>query len=532
MNTSALLYFFLFTCIVAIISWVKRQKHTDITTESYFMGNRSFSFFLVGGMLFLTNLNGVQFIGENESVYLNNMSVMAWGVTSVVAMVIVAEFFLPIYLKSGLITTPDFLEERYDKSTKQTVSLIFLIGYILNMLPSVLYGGAVVFNGLFHLSDHLGVGVFEITCLLVWFIGLSSLVYTIFGGIKVVAISDTLLGACLFIIGIALPYFGFKYLGKGSFTEGVNIVLSSKTEHLNAIGSATDAVPFSTLFTGMLLVNLYYWGMEQYIIQRALSAKSLADSQKGMALAAFGKLISPLMLNIPGLIAVHLYPTIRNTPEVFPRLASDVLPNILIGLLAAVILGAAVTGFNAGLNSASTLFVLNLYKPYKEKKHSSINERNLVKVGKNFQIIITLCAMLIAPLILFAKGGFYMYLQTVGGAFSVPIFTVLFIGFSTKKVPPIAAKIGLTFFVITYGLSQTIVTEPLHFLHILAILFLITTSIMLVIGRLYPMPIPYVGINKSKVALEPWKNRFGIYVVLIALMLLLYYGFSGVSQLN
>jgi solute:Na+ symporter, SSS family len=522
MNIAALLYFCLFTGIVAVISWIKRQKTTAITTESYFMGNRSLGFFLVGGMLFLTNLNGVQFIGENESVYINNMSVMAWGVTSIVAMVIVAEFFLPIYLKSGLITTPDFLEERYDKSTKKAVSLIFLIGYILNMLPSVLYGGAVVFNGLFHLSDHFGLDVFNMTCFLVWFIGLTSLLYTIFGGIKVIAISDTLLGACLFIIGIALPYFGLKHLGKGDFTEGVNIVLSSKIEHLNAIGSTTDAVPFSTLFTGMLLVNLYYWGMEQYIIQRALSAKSLADSQKGMALAAFGKLLSPLMLNIPGLIAVHLYPSIGNTAEVFPRLASDVLPNILIGLLAAVILGAAVTGFNAGLNSASTLFVLNLYKPYKEKKEHFIEDENLVKVGKYFQIIITLCAMLIAPLILFAKGGFYMYLQTVSGAFSVPIFTVIFVGFVTKKVPPIAAKIGLTFFVTTYGLSQTLIKVPLHFLHILALLFLVTTVLMLIIGRLYPMQIPYMQKDKSIVSLQAWRKRFWVYAGLIIVLILMY----------
>ncbi len=526
MNLPALLYFLFFTIIVGFLSWRKRQKNDATTTESYFMGNRSLGFFLVGGMLFLTNLNGVQFIGENESVYLNNMSVMAWGVTSVVAMIIVSEFFLPIYLKSGLITTPDFLEERYDFATKRAVSLIFLIGYMLNMLPSVLYGGAVIFNGLFHISDNLGIGLFEITVLLVWFIGLSSLAFTIFGGIKVIAASDTLLSACLFIIGIALPYFSLKYLGKGVFTEGVHIVLSSKTAHLNAIGSATDAVPFSTIFTGMLLVNLYYWGMEQYIIQRALASKSLADGQKAMSLAAFGKLISPLMLGIPGVIAVHLYPSMPNTAEVFPRLASDVLPNILIGLLASVILGATVTGFNAGLNSASTLFVLNLYKPYKEKQGKAINDQNLVNVGKYFQIIATFCTMLIAPLIIFAKGGFYMYLQTVSGAFSIPIFTVLFIGFVTKKVPPIAAKIGLLFFVGAYGLSQTVVKSSLHFLHILAILFLITTVIMLLIGHFYPLKTPYVQENKSKVALDPWKNRFWVYGVLVGLMVGVYFIFS------
>ena len=113
-----------------------------------FLGNRNLSFTLVGSLLFLTNVNGVVFIGENESVYTHNMSVMAWGITSVFAMIIVSEFFMPIYLRSGMITTPDFLEERYDASTKKIVSVIFLISYMVNMLPSVLYGGAVVFNGI------------------------------------------------------------------------------------------------------------------------------------------------------------------------------------------------------------------------------------------------------------------------------------------------------------------------------------------------------------------------------------------------
>lgn len=532
MNIYALFYFLLFNVIVAIISWRKIRKEKTITSEGFFLGKRNLNFVLVGSLLLLSNINGVQFIGENESVYTNNMTVMAWGMTSIVAMLIVSEFFMPIYLRSGIITTPDFLEERYDIGTKKFVSIIFLLSYIVNMLPTVLYGGAVIFNGIFDFSDILGISNFAMMWILVWSFGLIGIIYTLVGGIKVIAISDALLGVGLLVGGLFLPYFGLKYLGKGNFMEGVNIILSSKTEHFNAIGTAKDAIPFSTLFTGMLLVNLNYWGMEQYIVQRTLASKNLAESQKGITLAAVGKLLAPLIINIPGIIAVHLYPTINNTAEIFPRLAGDVLPSILIGLIASVIFGAAITSFNAGLNSISTLFVLNIYKPSYETRQKPLTDEALIKIGRRFQIFVALLAMCIAPFIMFAKGGFYNYLQKVGGAFSVPIFTVLIVGFLTKKVPPLAAKVGLTFFVICYVLSQFVFDTGLHFLHVLAILFIITVIIMLIIGKIQPMEIPYLQKDSHKVNLEPWKNRHIYGFILIVLMTLVYILFSkwGIVQ--
>lgn len=526
MNTVAFFYFIIFNCIVVFISWRKIKREDKNTSENFFLGNRSLNFVLVGGLLFLTNINGVQFIGENEAVYINNMSVMAWGVTSVVAMIIVAEFFMPIYLRNGIVTTPDFLAQRFDKSTKTWVSVIFLLSYLINMLPSVLYSGAVVFNGIFDFSDILHLDNWVMLWILIWLMGGLGVVYTIIGGIRLVAVSDVLLGSCLFIVGICLPYFGLKYLGNGNLTEGVQILLSTKTEHFNAIGSPKDNVPFNTLFTGMLLVNLNYWGMEQYIVQRALASKNLAESQKGIALAAVGKLLSPLMLNIPGVIAVHLYPNMTNTAEIFPRLAGDVLPSILVGLVAAVILGAAITSFNAGLSSGSALFVLNLYKPFYEKKHQKLSDIQLIRVGKRFQLFAAFAAMLIAPFIALAKNGFYNYLQMVGGAFNVPIFTIIFMGFVTRKMPPLAAKVGLVFFVATYILLKIVLNVDLHFLHLLTILFLITITIMLVIGKLYPLPIPYEKPIYSAVNIQPWRGRYLYYAVLILAMIGLYIIFS------
>src|SRR5690606_16405137 len=222
---------------------------------------------------------------ENESVYINNMSVMAWGVTSVIAMLLVSEFVLPIYFRGGMITTPDFLANRYDAGTKRLVSIVFLISYVANLLPPVLYGGAVAFTGMFHLPDLWGFSYGQSVWLMVWVLGLIGSAYTILGGLRAITISDTLLGAGLLLLAIVLPFYALQYLGDGSFLMGLKLLLASHTEHLNAIGSVNDAVPFSTIFTGMLLVNLYYC-VEQYIVQQTLAAKSLKDAQKGMALAA------------------------------------------------------------------------------------------------------------------------------------------------------------------------------------------------------------------------------------------------------
>ena len=527
MNITVVLSFLFFTLLAAAISFFKSYRSRRTTTTDFFFANRTNGYLIIGASLFFSNISSNQFIGENESVYINNMSVIGWGVTSVFAMLIVSEFFIPIYLKMGVMTTPDFLEKRYDKSTKLFVSIVFLFSYIVNLLPAVLYGGAVAFSSMFNVPTFLGVSYWESIWITVFLIGLIGGVYSIAGGFKAITISDSVLSVCMFVLALIIPYFGLKYVGDGNIRNGLDLILSSKKEHLNAIGNSADAVPFSTLFTGMLIVNLYYWGMEQYIIQQAIAGKSLKDSQKGIALACVAKLFSPLLINVPGLIAVHMYPSIPNTAEVFPLLVKDVLPAFLIGLTAAVLLGAAITTFNAGLNSSSTIFVLNLYKPYLEKnKKEKVTEAHLLRAGRLFQIGISIFAVLLAPFIIFAQKGFYIYLQKVSVLFSVPIFTIIFIGFITRKVPALAAKSGLIFFICCYLTSQFLFDIELHFLHVLAIIFTLTTLLMLGIGFFYPMKKPYVLQLDNKVNITPWKNRRYYYVILLVLMVLIFVVFS------
>lgn len=523
LSFTVFLVFFAFT---AFLAWRKTRRHKIKTVSSLFLANRSLNFIMIGGALLFSNINTATIIGENELVYTNNMSVMAWGLTSVLAMLVVSELFMPIYLKTGITTTPDYLEARYDKSTKTIVTVIFLVSYVVNLLPSVLYTGAVAFNGLFKLSDVWHLDYWASLWIIIWLMGLAGCLYAVLGGIRAIAISNTLLGIGIFIGGIALPYFGFRYLGHGDWHQGLEKVLTAKTGHLNSIGGKNDAVPFSTLFTGMLLMNLYYWGTEQYIVQQVLASKDLATCQKGIAVACFGKILSILMLNVPGLIAVHLLSGLDNTASVFPALIRLTSPPYLIGYLAAIVFGASLTTFNAGINSASTLFTLNIYKPWREKKGPSFTERDLLRVAKRFELLACFCAVMIAPFIFFAKDGFYNYIQRVNGFFSLPIFTIILIGFLTKRVPPIAAKAGLLFFTFSYAILETVWPLKIHFLHLLAILFIITCVIMLIIGRIKPLTVPYRQELANLVPIHPWKHRYVFSIILILLMLGIFFLFS------
>ena len=529
MNKTILLSFLIFVAFAGLVAIYKSRKVSRRTSIAFFLGNRSLGFWMIGCSLFLTNMSANQFIGENEFVYTTNMSVMAWGMSSVFAMLVVAEFLMPVYLRIGAATTPDFLLLRFDRQTKMMVSVIFLLSYMINLVPSVLYGCAVAINGIFHIDREFGLSYLAAIRLLVCFLGIIGALYSVLGGLKVIVISDIIQGVGMVAGALFIAWFGFRRLGDGRVVAGIERVLNAHQDHLNSIGRPNDLWPMSTMFTGMLLINLYYWGMEQYIVQEALASKSLAAGQKGISLACVGKLAAPLLLNVPGLIAVHLYTHVDNTAAVFPKLVADILPPVLAGFIAAIVFGGALSTFNAGVNSLGTLFVINLYKPWMERKKGRVDDRQLLWAGKGFQLLVIVGAVCFSPYILYVHGGFYNYLQKAASFFSVPVFTVMAVGLLTKKVPPIAAKIGLVFFIVTYVLTQFVVTTGLNYLHNLAILFVVTVLLMLVIGRLRPLEVPYRMLTTAVVPLRPWKNRWWVFAVLLLLMVGMFIFFSPIG---
>ncbi|MGN7723069.1 solute:sodium symporter family transporter [Chitinophaga sp. 22620] len=526
MSPTILLSFLFVTVAAAAVSFYATRKKTQQTPVSFYLGNRSLGFWMIGSSMFLTNMSANQFIGENEFVYTTNMSVMAWGMSSVLAMLVVAEFLMPMYLRIGAVTTPDFLAKRFDAQTQRIVSIVFLLGYFVNLIPTVLYGCAVAVNGIFHIDQWLGISYFSAIRIIVLVVGTIGLLYNVLGGLRAITITDVVQGIGMLIGGAMIVYYGFRYLGGGDIWRGVETLTLSHREHLDAIGGPGDVLPFGTIFTGMLLINIYYWGMEQYIVQEALASKNLKESQKGIALACVGKLFAPLLLNVPGLIAVHLYPSLENTATAFPRLVSDILPPVFIGLVAAVVFGGALSTFNAGLNSTGTLFIMNLYKPWLERNGEPASERRLLRSGKVLQTGVTIAAIFFSPYIMYFDGGFYNYLQKVSSFFSVPVFTIMVVGLLTKKVPPLAAKAGIIFFVAVYTATQFLFDTGLHYLHVLAILFVVVSAMMLLIGRLKPMEEVYTLPREAAVNIVPWKSRYLYYGLLLMIMVGMFILFS------
>ncbi|MGM0903647.1 MAG: solute:sodium symporter family transporter [Bacillota bacterium] len=526
MATITIVSFFLFTALVAIISYFKTRKEDLSTKDGYFLGGRSLTGWVIGGSLMLTNLSTEQLVGLNAEGYEFSIASMGWEVGSALALVLVAFYLLPRYLKGGIRTIPDFLEDRFDSGVKLFVTILFLFGYILNLMPPILYTGAVALREMFNVQGMLGVGDTAALWITVWAIGIVGSIYAIFGGLKAVAVSDTINGVGLLIGGMIVPVLGLAFLGDGSPIAGFQTIMENTPEKLNAIGKESEPLPFSTMFTGLLLVNLFYWGTAQHIMQRAIAAKNLKEGQKGLLIAAFLKMLGPVILILPGIIAFNLLGDKLDPINAYSALVNHVLPLPLVGFFAAVLFGAILSSFNSGLNSTVTLFMLNVYKPYVKPQ---ISDRKLIRNGKIFGTFIAIFAMCMAPLIDLMPQGFFQYFQMVNGFYNVPIFTILIIGYLTKRVPAIAAKIALGLFITVYAITQLFWDTGLHYLHILGILFVVCSALMLIIGKFKPRDTEFVLEDKKEVDLSPWKLVYPLGFAAIAVMVILYVIFSPIG---
>ena len=485
-----------FTGLVLGLSYYLTRKNDSSSQEGYFLAGRGLTGWIIAASLLLTNLSTEQMVGLNGQGYMFNMSGMGFEIGASLALIIVAFFFLPRYLKKGYATIPDFIGERYDAVTKQFVNFLFLAGYVLILLPVVLYSGAIGMGGIFDIMGLFNVDYMTAIIIVVVAIGVLGVVYSLAGGLRIMAVADTLNGIGLIIGGLMIPVFALMYVGGGDMLGGLKTVIEAHPEKFNAIGGPNDPVPFLTMFTGMFLVNLFYWGCNQTIIQRALAAKNLKEGQKGLLLAAVFKLIGPIYLIIPGIVAFHIFQDnpLQIGDMAYPMLVNKVLPFYLTGFFAAVLFGAILSSFNAALNSTSTLFMLNIYKPYIKP---DATDKQVVFAGKVVAVILAVFSMCVAPLIAKAPSGLFNYLQMVNGFYNVPIFTLIIFGMLNKRAPAWAAKVTLVCFIIAYGLTQIPFAgkeaipllgwlSGIHYLHVMAILFVIAVAFMWLTGIYWP----------------------------------------------
>ena len=514
-----------FMGLVAWISYLKTRGEVS-TRDGYFLAGRGLTGTFIAGSLLLTNLSAEQLIGLNGSAYGFNMTAMAWEVTAGIAIIVMALVFLPRYLSGAFTTLPQFLEDRFDPGVRRLSALLFLLGYGLITIPSILYSGSLAVLRLFDVPTLLNVGFETALLLTIGVIGVVGACYAVFGGLRAVAVSDTINGIGLLIVGTLVPVFGLIALGDGSAMAGLETVLTVDTHKLNAIGTSDDPVPFGTLFTGMILANLFYWGTNQYVIQRTLGAQSLAQGQKGVLFSGFFKLLVPYFMMLPGIIAYHMYAGELKTIDLaYPALVADVLPVYLGGFFLAVLLGAVFSSFNSLLNSAATLFCLDIYQPLRKKHYS---DAQLIRIAKVVSVVIALFSFAAAPLLQYAPEGLWQVIRVFTGFYNIPIITLVLVGLFTKRVPAVAAKVVVVFHVVAYGLLQFVFDLDISFIHIYAILFVIEVSIMLLLGSRYPTEAWHYP-DRSVVDMTPWRFAKPTAIVLFAAIVLSYLLFSPIG---
>ena len=541
-TTWIIISFVAFTVLVAVISTIKTKGDNLQTADGYFLASRSLSGVVIAGSLLLTNLSAEQLVGLNGQSWQTNMSPSAFEVGSIFTLLFLAHYFLPRYLKMGTTTIPAMMEERFGKGTKLMFSTIIVLMYSFLNLPVILYSGAVAFVRIFNFDTYFGGDMFKAVAVLCIVIGIVGACYAIFGGLKAVAVSDTINGIGLLIAGFMIPFIALFVLGQetsgGGIIEGWNYLVNTDPAKLNAWSawnSAQPNLPWPLIFTGMLFSNLYWWCTNQSFVQRSLAAKNLAEGQKGAIFCGFLKCLGPLYLIIPGIIAYHMpaiQDTINNSASpidmAYPALIAHVVPAPVMGFFAAVLFGAILSSFNSVLNSACTMFTLDIFKGSKFGKGKS--DSQLVKISKSYGMIAAAIAIAISPFVMYAN-GITTFLNSLANLLSLPVLCTVLGVMWFRKAPKFTPYLITIIHFVVYGGFLILKpcypgsTEEIHYLYAMAVLFPIYLLIMLILSKVCPAKeytIPDVG----AVDMKPWKYRWPVTIAGLVIAAIFYIVFS------
>lgn len=440
--------------ILAVGLYVSRgKKGEEKTAEDYFLAGKSLPWWAIGASLIAANISAEQFIGMSGSGFAIGLAIASYEWMAAITLLIVAKFFMPVFINHGLYTIPEFIEKRFSTNLKTILATFWIALFIFVNLTSVLYLGAKALDTIIGIGDGSSIMPFIIG------LALFSAAYSIWGGLSAVAWTDVIQVVLLIIGGLVTTFIALDHVAPdGGIINGINYVYDNANSRFHMIISKDNPefmnLPgIAVLVGGLWVANLYYWGFNQYIIQRALAAKSLREAQKGLAFAGFLKLVIPLIVVIPGIIAYVMYTEdIQGAKEIFskanggidydrayPWLINTFIPTGLKGLVVAALSAAIVSSLASMLNSTSTIFTMDIYKPYFNKKASS---KKLVNIGR----LASLIALIIATLLAKSLGSIdqmFQYIQEWTGLVSPGILAVFLLGLFWKKTNTTGAIIGV-----------------------------------------------------------------------------------------
>ena len=606
--------------IVCVISVGLLKSRKDKTSEDYFLAGRGLSWWLIGFSLIAANISTEQFVGmSGKAAESLGLAIASYEWMAAITLVIVAFVFLPKFLKSGIYTIPEYLEYRYSEASRSIMAFFTMVIYVGVTIAAVIFSGAITVDTLF--QGRVLFGIIPVNVITAsWIIGILAAVYVVSGGLKACAWADLLQGSALIaggavVVGLAVSKLGAtpvaeltSGLNSGALptgltdnADGITKLFELNADKLHMIRPSTDKdIPWTALVLGLWIPNFYYWGLNQYIVQRTLGSKSLAQGQKGIVFAAFLKLLIPFIVVIPGMIAFNLYSgdmaqkanegiapiqgndktlahyeKLKDTTlaepftifecrddfkKLYPEKTTEVeqynervvaaadLANVepdeetligylhdsafalligklipsgvgLQGFMLAAILGAVMSSLASMLNSASTIFTMDLYKKYMNKDAS---QRNLVTIGRMCVVVFVVIGCLISPLLGDPKfGGIFNYIQEFQGFISPGILAVFVFGMIVKKAPPITGIVGLLLNPPMYGILKMILPE-MAFLDRMALSFFCVLAVMGIITLIKPLKVAKPMPTQTNINLESSKSAKVLGIIAVALTIVLY----------
>ena len=496
-----LVAFVAFIAVVVGVSLYASRKEEN--SEDYFLAGRGLNWWLIGFSLIASNISTEHFVGmAGEGFGEAGLAIASYEWIAAITLVVVALFLLPLFLRIGICTMPEFLEHRYGAGPRALMAAYMLVAYVGVAIAAVLYAGAIGLKTIF------GMDIVPA----IWLIGVLAGAYTIYGGLKAVVWSDLLQGGALLLGGAVVMIIGFSKVG------GVEQFMTQNRDKLHMVLPADhSAIPWTALLLGIWIPNFFYWGFNQFITQRTLGAKSLAQGQKGIVLAAFIKLIIPFIIIFPGIMAFQLYQDqITDKDQAYAVLIKNALPAGLRGILFAALFGAVMSSLDSMLNSASTIFTMDLYKRH---LNPGADTRRLLKIGRIATGALVIVGCLIGPLPA-RFGGVFEYIQKIWGFISPGIVTVFVFGLIFRRAPSSAASAAMIIGVPVYGLLLWLMPE-VAFLNHMAITFAVLIVVMGVVTIAKPLLTPVAFETTSNIDLTPSRSArwFGVVVTVLTVAL-------------
>lgn len=474
--TDWFLFLGFFAVVIGFSLWKSRGSTDD--GEDYFLAGRGLSWWLIGISIVAANISTEQFVGmAGQGAGSVGLAVSWWQLIGSIGIVLIAFTLLPRFLKAGIYTMPEYLEYRYNVLARSIFAILTVLIYVLVLVTAVLFSGALTLHTIFGID----------LALAAWLIGAAAALYTAWGGLKAVAYADLIQGLALLAGGLIVFYLGLEACGGwAGFTE-------ANGDKLHMVLPAGDpSLPWTGVAGGMWIVLIYYCGLNQFIVQRNLAAKTLRDGQLGMVFAGALWLLVPFAIVMPGIMAFQLYPEVlaKNPDKAYPTLIANLLPGGMRGFLLAALAGAITSSLASMLNSASTIFSLDVVKRLMIQNAS---QKTMVLLGRVMVLVFVVIGCLLAPMLADPKfGGVFQYIQQFQGYIWPGVVAAFLFGMIVPRAPASAGVAALVAGPILYGILQQVFGAEIHFLLQVLMSFVAVCGIMGLITAVRPMTEPKV----------------------------------------